>query len=207
MALAETASHFGDEVADAVAVDGETEFHLGRDLVALGDRDLAHVVTEADEAGALPILPRAGGAHPGGDAVVHLGVGPVADDNFAREAHARVDEPGLAVAVGGLVEVHEIHVDRAPREVAIELGVEVEERFLQQREAADPHLGRRKCVHPQHEAGAGGGGVGVDADLRDLVGRREKFLEDDLVGEALRGVETLDDFLGIFFDLRERAGP
>ena len=41
--------HRVDEIVDAPGVDGDAEPHLGLDLVALGDRDLAHVVAEAGE--------------------------------------------------------------------------------------------------------------------------------------------------------------
>ena len=41
--------HRGDEIVDAVGVDGHAETHLGLDLVALGHRDLAHVVAETGE--------------------------------------------------------------------------------------------------------------------------------------------------------------
>ena len=40
----------GDEVVDTVRVDGHAEAVLGLDLVALGHRDVAHVVAEADDA-------------------------------------------------------------------------------------------------------------------------------------------------------------
>ena len=53
---------------------------------------------------------------------------PVADHDLAVQAEAAADEPELAVAVGGLVQVHEVHVDRAPRQVAVELRVEVQRR-------------------------------------------------------------------------------
>lgn len=52
----------------------------------------------------------------------------MADDDLAAEAHAGVDKPGLAVAVGGLVEVHEVHVDLAQGDRTVELGVQVEGR-------------------------------------------------------------------------------
>ena len=45
------------EVADAIGVGSEAEFHFGGDLVALGDRDLPHVVAEAAEFRALPVVP------------------------------------------------------------------------------------------------------------------------------------------------------
>ena len=78
----------------------------------------------------------------------------MADDDLAREAHPRVNEAELPVAVRGLVEIHEVHVDRVPREVTIELRVEMHERLLKRVQPAHPHLRWRKRVHPQDEAGA-----------------------------------------------------
>ena len=169
--------HLGREVADAVAVGREAEFHLGRNLVALGDRHLTHVVAEAAEFRPLPIVPGARRAHPGADAVLHLRIRPMADDDFARQTHARVDEARLPVAVGRLVQVHEVHVDRVPRQVAIELGVEMHERLLKRVEPAHPHFRRRKRMHPNDQAGAARIGIRVEAKLRDLVGRGQQGLE------------------------------
>ena len=42
------------------------------------------------------------------------------------------------------VEVHEIHIDRIPREFCIVLSVEVEERLLESLQALDPHLSWRE---------------------------------------------------------------
>ena len=130
--------HLGHEIADAVAVGRESELHFGRNLVALGDRDLAHVVAETAEFRPLPIVPGARRAHPGADAVLDLRVGPMADDDLARETHAGVDEARLPVAVRGLVQVHEVHVDRVPGQVATELGVEMDERLLEASSARAP---------------------------------------------------------------------
>ena len=44
--------------------------------------------------------------------------------------HPRLDEAGLPVAVGGLVKVHEVHVDLSPGQIPVELRVQVEERLL-----------------------------------------------------------------------------
>jgi hypothetical protein len=73
------------------------------------------------------------------------------------------EEAGLAVAVRGLVEVHEVHVDVGPGQVAVELRVQVAERLAQRAEAGDPHLGGREGVHPQDHAGATRIGVGLQA--------------------------------------------
>ena len=55
----------------------------------------------------------------------------MADDDFAIQAETRVQETGFTVAVGGLVEIHEIHVDLSPRQVAIKLRVQVQEWLFQ----------------------------------------------------------------------------
>src|SRR3712207_8066717 len=49
-----------DEIADPVAVDGVAEADLGGDLVALGHRDIAHIVAETGELRALEVVPAAG---------------------------------------------------------------------------------------------------------------------------------------------------
>lgn len=116
-------------------------------------------------------------SHPRGDPLMNLAVGPVADDHLSTETQARVDEARLAVAVRRLIEVHEIHVDGSPRQVAVELGVKMEEGLFQQRQPAYPHLRGRKRVHPHHESRAVGCRIGVDADLRDFVRRRKQGLE------------------------------
>jgi hypothetical protein len=164
-------AHAGHQVADAVAVDGEAEAQLGRHLVALGDGDLAHVVAEAGEARALQVVPGVGRASPGGQPLPHLGVGAVPDDDLPSQAHAGVQEARLAVAVGGLVEVHEVHVDGVPGQVAVVLGVQVAERLGQRREAGDPHAGGGEGVHPQDQARAVWVGVRREAGATDLLGR------------------------------------
>ena len=73
---------------------------------------------------------------------------PIAYDHFAADAHSGADVAEFTVAVGGLVQVHEVHVHRVPRNFLVELSVEVEQGFLQLLQAMDPHLGRRECVHP-----------------------------------------------------------
>ena len=197
--------HLGREVADAVAVGREAEFHLGRNLVALGDRHLTHVVAEAAEFRPLPIVPGARRAHPGADAVLHLRIGPMADDDFARQTHAGVDEARLPVAVGRLVQVHEVHVDRVPRQVAIELGVEMDERLLERVQPAHPHFRRRERVHPKDQAGAVRIGIRVEAKLRDFVRRRQQGLEFGLEREFGRARERARDLSPMGRDLLERT--
>ena len=50
-----------------------------------------------------------------------------------------------------LVEVHKVHVDFAPRQILVELRVQMEQRFGEDRQAA-PHFGGRKGVHPRDDS-------------------------------------------------------
>ena len=72
-------------------------------------------------------------AHATRDQLVELGedvaVLPVSDHDLALEAQARADEAVFAVAVGRLVQVHEVHVDLRPGQLAVELRVQVRERL------------------------------------------------------------------------------
>ena len=199
-----TAFTCGHEIADAIAVGREAELHFGRNLVAFGDRDLAHVVAEAAEFGALPIVPGARRAHPGADAVLNLRVGPMADDDLARETHAGVDEARLPVAVRRLVQVHEVHVDRVPGQITTELGMEMDERLLKRVQPAHPHLRRRKRVHPEDEAGAVRVGIRLKAKLGDFVRRGQQGLELGLERELRRGRKRARDLLRVRRDLLER---
>ena len=52
---------------------------------------------------------------------------PVSYYDLAAQAHACADVSELAVAVCRLVEVHEIHIHRIPRNLAVVLSVEVEQ--------------------------------------------------------------------------------
>ena len=141
------------QLADAIAVDFHAEADLGLDFVPLGDGHLPHVVAQASTfefrrscAGSRP--------HPPGQPLLRLRLLPMADDHFARLPQPRADVAELAVAVRRLVQVHEVHVDRVPGQIAIELRMQMGQRLLQRLEARDPHLRRRKRVHPADHADA-----------------------------------------------------
>ena len=149
-------------------------------------------------------MPPACGARPGTDAGRDPRVLPVADHRLAGDPEAGLDEPELAVPVGRLVQVHEVHVDVAPGQVLVELGVQMEERHPQCREPADPHPRRRECVHPGDDADTRGRGVGVSRRGGDPVGRLHDRPVDDPDGDRRRGVQRLDDPLGVGRDLAKR---
>jgi hypothetical protein len=112
----------------------------------------------------------------------------------------------LPVAVRGLVQIHEVHVDRVPREVTIELGVEMRERLLKRVQPAHPHFRWRKRVHPQDEAGAVRIGVRVKAKLGDFVRSRQQGLEFGLQRELGRVRKRARDLPSMRGDLLERTG-
>ncbi len=128
----------------------------------------------------------------------------MADDDLARETHAGVDEARLPVAMGGLVEVHEVHVDRVPREITIELGVKMDERLLKRVQPAHPHLRWRERVHPKDEASAVRIGIRVKAKLGDFVGRRQQGFEFGLERQLGRVRKRHRDLLRVRRDLLER---
>ena len=121
-----------------------------------------------------------------------------------RSRSPGVQEPRLPVAVGGLVEVHEVHVDVGPRQVAVELRVQMQERFRQRRQAADPHLGGRERVHPQDQSGAGGRGVGLEHERADFLGPGEDGLENQRQRQDAGVPEFLDNLSRVGGDLLER---
>ena len=122
--------------------------------------------------------PAAARAHRPTDAWT-LGIGDVAEHRLALDAHAGLDERELAVAVGGLVQVHEVHVDGRPRQRLVGLGVQVQQRLAERLEPADPHLRRREGVHPRDHADAAVVVAGVEAGPADGVGGGQDRLEDD----------------------------
>ena len=113
----------------------------------------------------------------------------------------------LAVAVGRLVEVHEVHVDLCPRKLAVELGVEVQERLLQGGEPGDPHPRRRERVHPDDEADARIGAVRLETERADRLGGRHDGLVDDPDRHRRRGIERRRDLRSMHVDLGDRLVP
>ena len=195
-----------DEVADAVPRHGDAEPELCLDLVALGHRDLPHVVPEPrhDEAVCLP--PAGGGPRPGADPLAHARLGPVTDDGLPHEAHSGLHEGELPVAVRGLVQVHEVHVDLGPRKIAVVLRVEVQERPLEGSEPRDPHLRRGERVHPGDDADARRARVGLDQYGADRLRRRRDGFADDAHRDLGGGVEGGGDLGRVRLDGSELLG-
>ena len=127
--------HRVGEVVHAPGVDLHAELQFGFGLVALGDGDEAHVVAEPRELQVVGGRPAGGRARPGADLRRDRRVRGVADHGLARDPEPGLDVAELPVAVGRLVEVHEVHVEVRPRQFDVGLRVQVEQRLAQQVEA------------------------------------------------------------------------
>ncbi len=132
--------HVLHQIAYAITIDRIAKTRLSRNFVAFGDCDLAHVVAEASEFSALQIVPSPRAAHPCGDALFDFRIGPVSHHYLTVKAQACVNKTRLAIAVCGLIEVHEIHVNLAPRQITVELCMQMQKRLPQSAKTADPHL-------------------------------------------------------------------
>ena len=99
---------------------------LGLHLVAVGHSHVVHLIAEADDEHVLSIGPSGADAHPHGNLLLRFLFLPVAYHHFAADAHAGADVSELTVAVGTLVEVHEVHIHGIPRNFLVVLRVQVE---------------------------------------------------------------------------------
>src|SRR5207253_8063783 len=94
---------------------------LRLDAVAARHGDLTHVhAAEAHDLQSPRFGDRAGDAGPAFEIGDDIAVLPVPNHDLVFEAQSRDDEPELAVAVGRLVQVHEVHVDLGPGQLAVE---------------------------------------------------------------------------------------
>ena len=59
-----------------------------------------------------------------------------------RNVQTGYDESVLSVAMGSLVQVHEVHIDRIVRKLLISLGMKVKQRLAEDLKSLDPHLCR-----------------------------------------------------------------
>ena len=192
------------QVVDAPGVDLDPEDRLGLGLVALGDRDEPHVVAEPGELERAGRRPAGRGPRPGRHLVDDARVGHVADDGLPAQRQPGLDVAELAVAVRGLVQVHEVEVDVGPRQRDVGLRVQVEQRLVEGAEPGDPHLGRAEGVHPGDDADHGVTVVRRQHDPPDLVRLGEHRLPHDPDGNGRGRLERARDLRGLPGNLLKR---
>ena len=116
------------KISHAVSIDGIAQLDFSADLVAFRDRDISHVVAEADDLQSLRIVPCTGSAEPCAGLGLNLSILPEADNDFPFQTHAGPDEAELPIAMSGLVQIHEVHIDGGPGQFLIELRVQMKQR-------------------------------------------------------------------------------
>ena len=193
----------GHELVDGPGVHGPAKDLLGLDLVAVGHRDVAHGVREAAHADVTGLVDAHRHALPGTELGQDGLVLPVAEDDLVVPAHAGEDVPELALAMGRLVLVHEVHVDGVVRNLLVVLRRELAQRLAEVAQAGDVVLGRGEGVRPSDDAGALGIHVGLVERGLDDVGREQVGLEHDLEGHLVGRVERGDDLGGVLGDVLE----
>ncbi|MEI6116685.1 MAG: sulfatase-like hydrolase/transferase [Burkholderiales bacterium] len=106
------------EIGNSERVHRDTKLNLRLDLVPFGHGDVAHIVAEPRHPQSSGLVPTARRTCPIGDAGCDSGICRMTSDSCAVEAEPRLDKPELAVAVCGLIEVHVVHVNGGPWQLA-----------------------------------------------------------------------------------------
>ncbi len=132
---ADRRDHVG-QIADAVAVDREAEPDLRLDLVAFGDGDVAHVVAEARDPERLGLVPAARRARPGADPLARRPGRCTCPATVLRATRIRVRRcPNSRSPWADWLRFMKSMSISRPRQIAVELRVQVQERLLQRRRA------------------------------------------------------------------------
>ncbi|MOA08260.1 hypothetical protein D3C78_1280120 [compost metagenome] len=118
------------QIADAISVYRPSEFNLRFNLVAVRNSYFTHVVTEARHLETAAFCKSHCSSRPACNVASYLGVLPMSNDDFTRDTEPCPNMTILAVTMSGLVRIHEIHIDRFPRNVTIKLRVEMQKRLL-----------------------------------------------------------------------------
>ena len=98
-------AHILNQIADSVIGNRPADLNHGFNLVAVGNRDIAHIVAEAADAELFGVRGGTGGAHPLRDPRAGCFVFPVTGNHLAGNIHTRGNVPELAVAVRGLIQI------------------------------------------------------------------------------------------------------
>ena len=189
------------DVADAPVLDLPAVLDLAFQTVAVGNRDITHVVAEGGNAGVFGNADGLGDLGELTDLLDYFVMLIIACHDLVRDAQLGKDEAVLTVTVGCLVEVHEVHVDLIIGKLLICLCVQVQEGLSQLLQALDPHLGRGEGMHPCDDAYAviivADDPHILDADLRCLNSGKEF----DLNGIADLLIQEIDHFFAVCGDL------
>src|SRR5512146_1034439 len=110
---------YTDKVSHTKATNRIAQSELCFDFVAFRNSYLAHVIAEAGDLESLRVVPGARRSRPDFNFTDNVGVLPITNNDLVFKPHPAHAEPELAVSMCRLVQVHEVHVDRGPREFPI----------------------------------------------------------------------------------------
>src|SRR5688572_29734769 len=89
--------------------------------------------------------------------------------NFPAQPHPGHYKTKFTVSVSTLIQVHKVHVNTLPWDIAIELSVQMKQRFPQYLKATNPHFSWRKSVHPCNYSNTVLAGIGITDTFIDLI--------------------------------------
>ena len=141
-------SHCLYQIPDSPGIDLPTQLPLNLHLVALGDRNLPHIVAKAHDLHFPGYRNANGSPHPISDTPEHIRILPIACDDLPRCPKPCRKEAMLPVAMGCLIQIHEIHVNLLVGNLLVVLGGKMAVGLLKFCHAVNPHLGRAEGMAP-----------------------------------------------------------
>jgi len=130
--------HIFAQLVHRICIHFPAKLHLGLYLITLGNRYIPHVVGKPGHPYMAALHDAHRGAHPTGNASLHLLIAPVSHDYLALNAHAGNHVAIFPVPVGGLVLIHEIHINGIIWNLLVELCVEMHQRLPELLKSQDP---------------------------------------------------------------------
>ena len=136
------------QLTDAVIFDFPAIFDFTFQTVAVGHGNVTHIVTKGGDAGVFRNSNGFGHLGKLADLFYHMRVLIISGHDLMRNIQPCQNIAIFTVAMRRLVQIHKIHVDRIVGQLLVGLGVQVQQRFVKLLQTFDPHLCRRKRVHP-----------------------------------------------------------
>ena len=121
----------------------------------------------------------------------------MSEDQLSLNAHTALNVSVLPVSVSRLVFVHKIHVNGAVGNLFIELRQQMTQRFFIFLQTDDPHLRRRKSMHPCNNACTFRIVVRIIQCLADGCLTEKRGFQNQLKRQSAACVHTLHDLRGM----------
>ncbi|MNG11493.1 hypothetical protein D3C84_950400 [compost metagenome] len=156
---------------------------LSLNLIPFGYTNITHVVAESSYFNIEAFVIRNRYVHPIRNLLLNFSTFPVTYNDFILFFQSSIDEAVFAIAVSSLVQVHEVHINRCPRNAFIVLSCEVKQWFLQQFCTANPHFCRGERMHPSDNARYFITVVHFFHNVGNFIGTNSQVLQDNWIRE------------------------